>query len=280
MGIIQNIELLRFAYESDLLRIINAQLGPASAKLERERTKNLFDIRRKDLLGDAVHITPDLMPETYEVYQSCLDMLGGGLSGDMFVQQSQEYNASIFAHHKKFDLLVHSSLLRDFSEDELRFVFGHELGHVIFEHSRFSVHDILSNTEGISADTANLMFRWSRAAEVSADRVGLFCCGKLDIAVTALFRTSSGLSGIDTNRMLRSFRRQYEELEKQIMEVSDHLSWLRAHPMMPIRFKALELDILSIKQANAGFSDKGFRRVDRQIAGILEAIDVATVPVM
>ena len=68
MGIIQNIELLRFAYESDLLRIINAQLGPASAKLERERTKNLFDIRRKDLLGDAVHITPDLMPETYEVY--------------------------------------------------------------------------------------------------------------------------------------------------------------------------------------------------------------------
>lgn len=280
MMILKDIQSLRFGYESDLLRIIAAQLGPAFPLMGRDKAKNLLDARRKSLIGDAVRVTEDLLPDVYEAYHSCLDIFGGGLSGDLFVQQSQEYNANVFAHGKKFDLLIHSALLNDFTLDEIRFVFGHELGHVAFEHSRFSLHDFLSDAEEISADTADLMFRWSRASEISADRVGLLCCGRLTTAVTALFRTSSGLSGIDVDRILRSFRLQYEELEAQLTQPSDSdLSWVRTHPMMAIRFKALELaalDIVSLRQGAAGFSWKGFRRIDGQIAAILNVIDAQT----
>lgn len=277
----KDIESLRFGYESNLLRIIAAQLGPAFPRMGHDKAKHLLDTRRKALLGDAVRVTADLLPDVHEAYRSCLNIFGGDLKGDLFVQQSKEYNANVFAHGKRFDVLIHSALLNDFTKEELRFVFGHELGHVVFEHSRFSVHDILSEIKGISPDTANLLFRWSRASEVSADRVGLLCCGKLTTGVTALFKTASGLSGIDMDRILRSFRKQYEDLEIQIREVNSDLSWVRTHPMMPIRFKALELaalDIVALRGQSGSFSWKGFRAVDRQIADILEAIDATAIP--
>ncbi len=268
-------EPLRFSYEEKLLRAAANILG-SNALMGRTMAKHLLDARRKDLLGDAVRITPDLLPEVHRVYRSCLDVLDSDLVGDLFVIQSRDYNASVFAHEKKFDVLVHSALLNDFDMGELRFVFGHELGHVVFEHSRLPVHDILSKNEKLSPRTANLLFRWSRAAEVSADRIGLMCCGQLTPAVSALFKTSSGLAGIDVDRVLRSFRSQYEELEHQIREVGDNRDWVRTHPMIPIRFKALELaalDIGALRRNSKGFSWKGFRSIDSQISFILETIE-------
>lgn len=285
--LLNDIESLRFSYESHLLRVLKAQLGPDFPMIDQGKAQYLLDTRRKGLLGDAVRVTADLLPDIHEAYQSCLDIFGGGLSGELFVQQSQEYNANVFAHGRKFDVLIHSALLKDFTLDELRFVLGHELGHVVFEHSRFPVYDILANTEEIGADTANLMFRWARSSELSADRVGLLCCGKLNTGVTALFKTASGLAEIDTDRILRSFHMQYEELEKQIFApvseqgAHDRFGWVCTHPMILIRFKALELaalDIVSLRKGSKGFSWKGFRTVDKQIGDLLEAIDAGVIP--
>jgi Zn-dependent protease with chaperone function len=270
-------EQLRFGYESRLFDILETQLGSSLYK-SNGQSQNLLETRKRDLLGNAVCVTADLLPEVHRQYQTCLDMLGASLKGDLFVQQGMEYNASVFAYQNRFDVLINSSLLTHFTPNEWRFVFGHELGHVIFGHSRFSVREILANMPDVSADTADMLFRWSRAAEVSADRIGLLCCGSLTDAVMALFRTASGLSGIDADRVLTSFRRQYESLEIQIREAgADGFAWVRTHPMMPIRFKAIELaalDIVALRQKCQGFSWKGFRAVDNQIARILESLDV------
>ncbi|MCP4112035.1 MAG: M48 family metallopeptidase [Desulfobacteraceae bacterium] len=275
-----DIEALRFSYESDLLKTFSARFGAVPLRGYYD-AQNLLEARKRELLGDAVRVTDDLLPEVHQVYQDCLGVLGGNYAGDLFVRQSKEYNASVFALGRKFDVLINSALLNDFAIDELRFVLGHELGHVVFKHSQFPVHDILTDKDGVSAEMANLLFRWSRASEVSADRVGLLCTGKLVSAVTALFRTSSGLSNIDENRVLRSFRRQYDDLEKHIREIDDSHSWIRTHPMMPIRFKAMELaalDVVSLRQQSKGFSWKGFRAIDRQIAFILDALDADAAP--
>lgn len=47
---------------------------------------------------------------------------------------------------------------------------------------------------------------------------------------------------------------------------------------IPIRFKAMELaalDIIALGHGSGGFSEKGFRSMDRQISGILAALDMA-----
>ncbi len=269
------LENLRFGYETKLFEAIEAEIGEQRGR-DSEEAQDLLQMRRRSLLGDAVRITPELLPEVHAAYRECLDVLGGGLTGNLFVLQSPEYNASVLAHDKTFDVVVHSALLKDFSLPQLKFVFGHELGHVVFGHSKFNIREILGNPDGVAASLASLLFKWSRAAEVSADRVGLMCCGQLRDAVSALFLTASGIQGIDDDRVLRSLRGQYDELERHINEQKGSHGWIRTHPMIPIRFKACELaalDITALRQSHRGFSWSGFRGIDTEIMNVLETLD-------
>jgi len=277
---ITDIEYLRFNYESSLLREIETRLG-AIPTISQVQSQNFLALRKRNLLGDAMLISPDVLPEVYEVYTNCLNLFGNDLHGNLFVRQSKEYNANIFSHNKKFDLLIHSALLEDFTPNELSFVLGHELGHVLLGHSQVSMLDLLKLIEDlkpglISPETKDLMYRWSRAAELSADRVGLLCCGKLEPAAKALFLTLSGLSGISIDRILNSFHTQYDFLEAHMEKLSDGQSWIGTHPMIPIRFKALELaalDIILLRNQPDVFSQKGFRKVDQKISSILLTLD-------
>lgn len=272
---VKSLESIRFIYEKFLFQQIEDRIRQVSGYGQVDQ--NLLDIRKRIILGDAVRITDDLLPHVHQVYQNCLNILGSKLSGDLFVQQSKEYNATVFASTDKFDILVDSALIHDFSLDELSFVFGHELGHVVYGHSWFPVREIFANIQLITPEIRDLLSRWARSSEISADRIGLLCCGQLAPAITALFKTFSGLSGIDVDRVLRSFRKQYEELEQHIHKpVTDIFSWTLSHPMIPIRFKALELvalDIISFRKQPDEFSEETFRSVDHNIAVILESLD-------
>ncbi len=268
-------ELLRFGYEETVLKKLANWLD-GSVLLSREEARQSLQQWRNELFGEAVRITEDLLPAVHSLYRDCLFPLGVDWQGDLFVQHSPVYNASVFAHAQQFDLVVSSALLQDFSPEELRFVIGHELGHVLFEHSRLPVNAILGRTGGVEMKLAVLLLQWSRAKEISADRVGLLCCGKLTAAVTALFRTSSGLSGIPEDRVMRSFRAQFDTLKQEISQSRQLPGWAKTHPLIPIRFKALELcalDILALRQNPQRFSQRGFAAVDRQIAFILDGLE-------
>lgn len=275
------LEQLRFSYEAELLDTVKRTLGPDRVSKRQAVIREQFHARKRSLLGDAVRITPDLLPEVHARYIECLSLLGGELKGDLYVQQSPEYNASVFAHGDRFDILIHSSLLKDFTLDELTFVMGHELGHVLFKHSSFSIHEVFRDEQGVDASTAQSLLAWARAAEVSADRIGLVCAGNLAAATSALFKTSSGIPGIDQTRILNSLRSQYDELVSHIDDEGEGHEWVRTHPMIPIRFKAIELgalDLVMLRKNAAMFSSRGFRSIDKQIAGILRKLDERSGP--
>jgi hypothetical protein len=127
------------------------------------------------------------------------------------------------------------------------------------------------------------MLAWSRAAEVSADRIGLVCCGTLSGATSALFKTSSGIPGIDQTRILASLRSQYDELVAHIDDEGEGHEWVRTHPMVPIRVKAMELGAVALVmlRKNASMvSARGFRGIDKQIANILRKLDERSGPGM
>jgi Zn-dependent protease with chaperone function len=269
------IAFLRFGYETELLVTLTRRYGPIPL-LDYAQGRHLQEARRRDLLGDAVRVTEDLLPEVHRVYRDCLAAIGGPWAGELFVCQSAGYNAGVFAHGDTFDLLVHSALVNAFSPDELRFVFGHELGHVVFQHAALPIRELVEALGDGEPAATQLLLRWSRAAEVSADRVGMLCCGQLGPAASALFRTASGLSGVDDDRVLRSLRGQYDALEAALARPSPMPPGVRSHPMIPIRFKAMELaalDIIALGRGTGGFSGRGFRQVDRQIAALLERLE-------
>jgi hypothetical protein len=270
------LEPLRFSYETKLFNEIKAIFGRVIAETSRNR-RIRFDAHKRSLLGDSLRITKDLLPEVHDLYQSCLDLIGSNLSGDLYVQQCADFNASVLGHGKRFDLLVYSGLLDCLTPAELRFVIGHELGHVVFGHSGFSINYIFEHLE-VDEEDAALLFRWSRSAEISCDRVGLLCCGELGASISALFKIRSGLTDIGHDKILKSFRDQYEALVSHIEKIGGNMGWVRTHPMIPIRFKAIELaalDIVALKKDIDSFNWNGFRAIDNEIGVLLEKLDSA-----
>lgn len=238
---------------------------------------DLIESQKRSFLANAILVTPSLLPEVYDSYQDCLKITGCSSDGDLFVCQSQEMNASVSAHNGRFNMLVHSSLIEKLSDEELRFVFGHELGHVVFGHSVYPLKSILEALSDECEDVAKMLLRWSCACEISADRLGLLCCGSMTKSVNALFCISSGLVGIDEGRVLTTLREQYQTLLDHIDGVEVANVGARTHPMMPIRFKALELsalDILSLRNKPEAFSWRNFERFESQISDLIESIDI------
>lgn len=283
---------LRFAYEHVLTHRIFERFGrPACGKMVENSM--LLQMRRRQLLGDAVRLTPTLLPEVWRAFTQCLQALGlSRQAGSMYVLQCADYNANVMGDGERFDIVIHSSLLRDFSLAELRFVIGHELGHVLFRHDQISLQGIFQTHEEILEEDALLLFEWSRAAEVSADRTGLLCAGSVEDAASAMFKLASGLTGISKELVMASMTEQFEQLKAHLKESKEesrrrlddssqaqmhHDEAFRTHPMIPIRFKSMEAasgGVGAILEENAGVTrPAALIALDQRIEALLRALE-------
>ena len=142
---------LRFAFDADLAEQIQTRCGEWVRKREGQ-SRSLLEARRGALLGNTVCITAELVPKVYGAFRDCVELLTGTKqSGSLYVQQSHDYNANVFSDGHRFDVVVNSGMLEDFSIDELRFVLGHELGHVLYEHSSLPVSEMLADSDNLEA---------------------------------------------------------------------------------------------------------------------------------
>lgn len=272
---LQYLDSLRFNYENKLF--VQLQMDPALTRsLSAAPKLHEFHARKRQVLGSAVKITPSLIPELYGLYQTCLGFFGGKIQGDLYVQQQHDYNAYVYSAGSRFDIILSSAIVKDFNQREIAFVIGHELGHVLFEHNKIPVGHVLQSCEGISYELAHRLFQWSRAAEISADRIGMLCGGSLSSAANAFFKLSSGLALQNEEEIIRSLRSQFDEIKK-LSGASD--DWVCTHPLIPIRFKSLELialDILALRNRGT-LSKVSWAQIDSQISEVLIETEPAKV---
>ncbi|ELR98535.1 M48 family metallopeptidase [Gloeocapsa sp. PCC 73106] len=258
---------LRFSYEQRLFQHIYSDKHLEAVLNGYAKNRN-FNISKRYLLGHALKLTESLLPELYQLYQNCLKIVGQHLQGDLYVQQQSDYNAGVYAVGNRFDLVLSSGIVKDFQAAEIAFVIGHELGHVLFEHNQIPVQLILSEEQQINYDLARILLQWSRSAEISADRIGLLCSGSLTSAANVFFKTSSGLSVDKENEIINALRNQYEEIAKLAFSSHDYFN---THPLIPIRFKSLELiclDIMSMRnQKNSAKTT--WLHIDKTIEDVL-----------
>ena len=113
------------------------------ALIDGEIIEYLMDAGRideeKDLVkmihqGNALPINSRLTPELYELCREIQNKLGIADEIDFYILNSPEINAYAIHSRKKerpHTVVLHSGLIERFTFDELKFIIGHELGHLI-----------------------------------------------------------------------------------------------------------------------------------------------------
>jgi Zn-dependent protease with chaperone function len=136
-------------------------------------------------------------PGLYALAQSASQRLGPGPVA-LFVVPSRQLNAYTFGLSLPKVVVVNTGLVQALDPDELRFVIGHELGHVALGHTW--LNSLVGGLAGIPSPGASLALLhlaflwWNRACEHSADRAGLLACQRPDKAVSALLKVGLGFT--------------------------------------------------------------------------------------
>lgn len=159
---------------------------------------------------------------------------------DVFIVPGRQVNAYTFGLHTPKVIVLYEPMLKIMNRDELKFVIGHEMGHIVYGHTLLNT--LLGGMAGMPSSLgAALLFAftfrwWARACEYSCDRAGLAACGDLTRGIAALAQLAVG--DIDTAVELQQALAVIERQDDSVGENMGEL--LSDHPMIAKRIKALQ----------------------------------------
>lgn len=160
---------------------------------------------------------------------------------EVFVSPSRELNAYTFGLTDPKSIVLYSSLFQVMDQDELRFILGHELGHVLMGHtwlnSLVGGMSGIPSSSGISAVLMLAFLWWNRACEYSADRVGLLACGNPNKAITALIKLVAGPQGKTHTGLEMAYRQIDAEDDTWLGSLHEALG---THPMLIRRIHQIQ----------------------------------------
>lgn len=201
-------------------------------------------LARGRLLGSSVRINQTQYPRVFSIAQNAAAALGIP-TPLIFVREDNFVPAVALGLGEPYALVLSGHWIELFSDDELAFVIGRELGHIAAGHTRF--HSLLS-VNGNENPLISLIFGgWLRRCALTCDKVGLLCCGSLDAAIRAL--------GVAT---FHAFGRQvdYEAFAEQHAEIAaDSVlrwgEWLSSEPYATRRIASMRRFITSAAYLDA-----------------------------
>lgn len=242
-----NAEMIRCTNDLDLYRSLleEPEVKRVIEWIGKQEEKGPLGTRRH-LLSTSVRLSRAMAPGLHRMADHCGDRLGLDIPLELYAYSSPQFNAACFKPEEgRLFIMFSSSLLEAFTEKELLFVMGHELGHHVYRHHDIPVGYLLRGKERPRPGLALELFAWSRYAEISADRAGAFCSEDLDAIARALFKLASGLTSDKVvSFSLDDFLQQLDDMMAADAEPGQGApmqDWFSTHPFSPLRVKALKL---------------------------------------
>jgi Zn-dependent protease with chaperone function len=165
-------------------------------------TLRLYQAR---ITARAIKVNAENFPQVQTCVERCLSFLPS-VSVDVFILPSSFLGAYTFGIDRPYTVALGSRLVKELNADELEAVIGHELGHVLFEHTFLSsLMGGMLYARGLGLLWALIFVRWRRFAELTADRIALLACGDLETVIRTLVKVSLGVTDrfIDVQAILR-----------------------------------------------------------------------------
>jgi len=206
---------------------------------------------RLSLLADGVKVGDLQFQRLQALLEDAVDVLDIGFMPEMYVVQNPVPNAFTIGMDRPTIVLT-TGLYELMDDEEMRFVVGHEAGHVLSGHAvyrtmLFWLTNFATKLSWMPIGKwgidmfINALLEWFRKAELSCDRAGLLVEQDLDAAMRSLMKLAGGSHLAEMNPI--AFLEQAREheggggLRESILKIMSLRE--RTHPYTSIR--ALEL---------------------------------------
>jgi Zn-dependent protease with chaperone function len=152
-------------------------------------------------IKSMTEVSETQFPKIYKAYKKAQENLPDA-KVRVLVEDNSTMNAYTFGINEPYPVILHSALVEKMSPKELQAIIGHEMGHILLNHTFLT---------GLIAAPKNfigklLFLKWSRTAEYSCDAMAYVATGKnLKPVASALIRLSDAQVGdIDIESFLDS----------------------------------------------------------------------------
>lgn len=247
-------------------QIYNALQGQVVEEVLKKSKINSSDTYwRSSMEGHSLKVQQHLLPDFFALCHEVKEKLGFEEDVDFYITGDSSVNAfSVSAEDEGQPHIVNvnSALFDLMDQNELRFVIGHELGHLINKDSKLSrlIGFVFPPGAAVPISLHYKIRLHEQLAELVADRYGFMATENIQACVTAFFKLASGL---DLTKMNVS-------IDALIADNNERLDYFlndkgvsrNSHPVNPIRVKALHLFATSKTQ-------KALNEGMEQLIGIL-----------
>lgn len=200
------------------------------AALQAARRIPVFDYVLRTLFGifgekpirlafqaNAVKVGPNQFPDIWAHYLEVCETMDVKEPYDLFITQTPLVNAGAYGMDKPF-IVLNSGSLRLLDRDEVTYLLGHELGHILSGHVLYRTMIVLLMqlatmgfpVIGLAARVVLVaLLEWQRKSELSADRAGLLALQDPQATLHSFMRLAGG--GLDSETNLNEFLTQAEQ---------------------------------------------------------------------
>ncbi len=226
---------------------------------------------RSMLEGHSFKVEEGTLSKYYHIFNEIKEALQFDEPVDFYITGDPSVNAFAIASQEEGEpniINVNSSLIQLMSDDELRFVIGHEMGHLINKNATLVklINFVFPHGAPVPITLQYKIRLWQQLSELVADRFGYMAMPDINVCISAFFKMSSGL---DFNKMDMKVEAFLEDNKKRLEYFrNDKGINFATHPINPIRVEALNQFSKSVF-----FDEKGTSK-DELENGMNELIEI------
>lgn len=159
----------------------------------------IVELRLSDLLRNGARLSKKNFGEAFDHANEFADRVGIE-TPQIYIINDKTTNAYTIGHKGKSFIVLHSGLVDALSNDEIKAVVGHEIGHVACSHSMTTFITDFGLLTGsyftwpVALASEALLKKWVRTLEITADRFAVISSESVDVAESALARLLFGVS--------------------------------------------------------------------------------------
>ncbi len=199
---------------------------------------------RSAMEGHSFKVEKRLMSHLHDLLYGVKEKLGFADPVDFYITGDSTVNAWTIAAAREGEphiVNINSALINLMTDDELRFVIGHELGHLMNRNTEMLRLIGFVFPHG-TVPPLVLQYKirlWEQLAELTADRYGYMAVENLEACLSAFFKMTSGLDITKINMQVDAYLE--ENLKHLEYFINDKGLSRDTHPVNPIRVQSLNL---------------------------------------